>query len=82
MRSDSPLSRTRSRAERGLLLGDRDADAAHAVLAGRVQQQRAPAAADVQQPLALAQLELAADQVDLARLRGVERVVVPRVVGA
>ena len=59
--------------ERGLRVGERDADAAHAVVARRVDQQRAPAAADVQQPLAGLQPQLRADELELALLRGLER---------
>ena len=44
--------RTRSRASAACALGERHADAAHAVVLGGVDQQRAPAAADVEQPLA------------------------------
>jgi hypothetical protein len=40
-----------------------------------VQDQRAPAAADVEQPLALSEAELAADDVELALLSLIERVV-------
>jgi hypothetical protein len=58
---------------RGLGLRRRDADPAHAVALRGVQQQRAPAAADVQQPLAGRQLELGADQLELARLGCLQR---------
>ncbi len=51
-----------------LLRRDGDADRVHAVVLGGVQQQRAPAAADVQQPHAGPQAQLAADQVELGRL--------------
>lgn len=40
---------------------------------GGVGQQRAPAAADIEQPFAFTQRELAADQVELAVLRSLER---------
>ena len=61
--------------EHGLRLGQSDAGRADAVAAGRVDQERPPAAADVEQPLALAQAELAADYVELALLRLLQRVV-------
>ena len=50
--------------------------ALHAVVLGGVQDQRAPAAADVEQPHARLQVELAADQVELGGLRVVQRLVV------
>ena len=62
-------------------LGDGHADDLHAVRLGGVQRQRAPAAADVEVPVARlgpVEAELAADQVELVALRvldGVRRVV-------
>ena len=49
--------------------------ASHAVVLGGVQDQRAPAAADVEQPHARLQVELAADQVELGALRVGQRLV-------
>ena len=54
---------------RMLVAAERDAVGAHAVVLGRPQQQRAPAGADVEKALALAQHELAADVVELGLLR-------------
>ena len=68
--------------ELGLGLRERDADAVHAVVLGGVDQQRAPAAADVEQALALGQSELAADELELAFLGGFERLVEVVEVGA
>ncbi len=67
----------------GLLLGERDADGPHAVVAGGVQHQGAPAAADVEEPLPLAQAELAADQIEFGGLRRLQGlgVVVPERAG-
>ena len=50
----------------------RDADRSHTVLAHRVQHQAAPSASDIQQPLVSAQAQLAADEVELGPLRGVQ----------
>ena len=75
MRSERPAASIRSRASCGLGLRERDADAVHAVVLGGVDQQRAPAAADVEQALALGEPELAADQLELALLGGFERLV-------
>ena len=58
-----------------LRLGQRDAHRGHPELRGGVDRQRAPAAADVQQPFALVQPQLAADHVKLALLRSLQRVV-------
>ena len=66
----------------GLRLGQRDADAAHAVVLGGVQEQRPPAAADVEQALARLEPQLAADDLELALLRGLERLVGRREVRA
>ena len=57
-----------------LRLRQRHAERSHAVVRRRVQDERAPAAADVEQPLARAQAQLAADQLELALLRGLERI--------
>ena len=57
----------------GLRLRERHARRAHAVLARRVHDEAAPAAADVEQPLARLQLQLAADEVELRALRLLER---------
>ncbi len=54
--------------ERGLLLGERDADDAHAVLAGRVDRHGTPAGADVEKALTWGQAQLAADQFELVAL--------------
>jgi hypothetical protein len=51
--------------------GQGDAGGVHAVVLGGVQDERAPTAADVEQPPAGAQVELAADQVEL--VAGAER---------
>ena len=79
-----PLVGRALRGERLLLARERDAGDVHAVVLGGVQRQRAPAAADVEQPLAGLQAELAADQIELVALRVGERVVrgVARPVGA
>jgi hypothetical protein len=61
--------------EPGLRLRQRHAQPGDPVVPGGVDQQRAPAAADVEQALALLERELAADQVELALLRGLERVI-------
>ncbi len=53
---------------RGLFGGERDGGDADAVVLSRVQGQRTPAAADVQQPCAGPQSELAADQLQLVAL--------------
>ena len=52
----------------GLFLGERHADDAHAVLAGRVDRHGAPAAAHVEEALTGAQAELAADEFELVAL--------------
>ncbi|MCY1550216.1 hypothetical protein D9M68_864520 [compost metagenome] len=54
---------------RVLVLRQRDAGGLHAVVLGRPEQQPAPAGADVEEALALAQHELAADVVELGFLR-------------
>lgn len=54
---------------RGLFGGEGDGGDADAVVLGRVQGQRTPAAADVQEPCAGPQSELAADQLQLVALR-------------
>ncbi len=66
----------------GLLRGQGHTEGPHAVLPGRVHDHAAPAAAHVQQPHALAQPELARDQVELVRLRLFQRGVLARVAGA
>ena len=68
-----PRSATRSRAELGLRLGQRDADHLDAVALGGVDREAAPAAADVEHALALLQAELGADQLELGLLRLLER---------
>ncbi len=58
------------------LLGrQRDAGGVHAVVLGGVQDQRAPAAADIEQAHARLEIELAADQVELGPLRVGQRLV-------
>ncbi len=57
---------------RRLLLGERDTDDAHAVLAGGVDGHGAPAAAHVQQPLTLFQSQLGADEFELVALGGLQ----------
>ncbi len=69
--ADARLLRPLAR-ERGLRLGQRDPGDRDAVLARRVDRQRAPAAADVEHPLALLQRQLGADQVELGLLRRLE----------
>ena len=54
---------------RMLVARQRDARGIHAVVLGSPQQQAAPAGADVEEALALAQLQLAADVVELGLLR-------------
>ena len=66
----------------GLLLGERDADDADAVLAGGVDRHGAPAAADVEQPLPGPQAELAADEVELVALGALQGAVLGLPVGA
>ncbi len=56
-----------------LLLGQRHAMGLDAVMPGRVADQPAPAAADVQHPLAGLQAQLAADDVELGDLRLLQR---------
>jgi hypothetical protein len=56
--------------------GQGDTDRLHAVVLCGVQDQRPPAAADVEQPLPLLQAELAADYVQLRGLRVVQRLAV------
>ena len=63
-----PLAR-----QAGLRLGQGDAGGVHPVVGRRVPDQRPPAAADVQEALARAQAQLAADQVQLLLLGLVER---------
>ena len=65
-----------------LLLGQRDPEGPHPVLAGRMPDHATPAAADVEQPHALAQPELPRDQVVLVELRLFQRGVLGRVAGA
>ncbi len=73
--------------ERALLLGERHPCDVDAVVLGGVQRQRPPAAPDVEEPLALGETELAADQVELValgvlhRVRGVVAGPVPAGVG-
>ena len=57
----------------GLRLGEGDPEHADAVARGGVDREAAPAAADVEHPLALAQTELRADQLELCLLRLLER---------
>lgn len=59
-----------------------DPEGARAVPAGCVYDKRTPAATDVQEALAGCQRELATDEVELALLRGFERLVVAFEVGA
>ncbi len=61
--------------ELGLLPREGDADRVNAMVAGGVERHRTPAAADVEQPHAGAQGELAAHQLVLVRLRLLERLV-------
>ena len=68
-----PLALDRRLGPLGLLERERHAQRAYAVLAGGVAHHRAPAAADVEQPLAGLQRELAGDQVELRRLRLLQR---------
>src|SRR6185295_7482155 len=56
----------------GLGLGQGHADALDAVARGGVDEQGAPAAADVEQSLAGREAQLAADELELALLRGLE----------
>ena len=65
-----------------LRLRERHAERAHAVVSRRVQDERSPAAADVEHPLAGLEAELAADQLELALLRAFERVRLAREVRA
>ncbi len=58
---------------RRLLAREGDAERVHAVLAGGVADHAAPAAAEVEQPLARLQVELAGDEVVLLELRLLER---------
>ena len=59
---------------RDLFLGQRHADDVDAVVAGGVQGERAPAAADVEQRLARLQPQLAADHIEFVDLRLIEAV--------
>ena len=59
--------------ELGLVGGERDPHGAHAVTGGGVQHEGAPAAADVEQALALAQPELRAHQLALGQLGVLQR---------
>ena len=77
-----PLALDRLLRPQRLLLGQRDAERPHAVLAGGVAHHAAPAAADVEQPLAGLETELARDQVVLERLRLLQRRVGARVARA
>ncbi len=74
-----PLALDRGPGPLGLLGREGHAQCAYAVLAGGVAHHRPPSAADVEQPLAGLQRELAGDQVELRRLcllqRRVDRVV-------
>src|SRR5699024_6630508 len=58
-----------------LVARQRDAGRLYAVVLGRPEDQRTPAAADVEEALALRQPQLPADMVELLRLRDVERIV-------
>src|SRR6185437_10420748 len=60
--------------QRALLLAQRDANRRHAVLPRRVDDERAPPAADVEQALARREAQLSADEIELGTLRFVERV--------
>ena len=64
-----PLPLDRRLGPGGLLGGQRDPERLDAVLPRRVHHHAAPAAADVEQPHALVQPQLAGDQVELVRLR-------------
>ena len=55
-------------AERGLLVGDRDPENLGPVFAGRVDREAAPAAADVEDAVALLEAELGRDEVELGPL--------------
>jgi hypothetical protein len=66
----------------GLFARDGQADAAHAVMLGGMTHQPAPAAADVEQGHAGAQLQLAADQIELGQLRLFQRGAVAPVAAA
>ena len=59
--------------QRRLRLAQRDPGDVHAVLARGVDRERAPAAADVEHPLARLQAELRADELELGPLRLLER---------
>jgi tetratricopeptide (TPR) repeat protein len=65
-----------------LLLRQRDAERLDPVLAGRVHDHAAPAAANVKEPHARLQVKLARDEVELVLLRLFERGVLGRVDGA
>src|SRR6185312_2429612 len=65
-----------------LVAADRDADAPDAVILGGEFEKTAPAAADVEQPLARTQSELLADMVELLLLRGVDILVAALEIGA
>ena len=82
MRSPRPDSRTRSRASSAWRSEIVTPTPRAPYSPRRVDQQRPPAAADVEHAIERPELELAADQVELARLRGVERVVPRGVVRA
>ena len=75
-RCDTPARQLRLR------LRQRHAECVHAVARGRVHHERAPAAADVEQALPRPQAQLAADQLELALLGGLERVACVREVRA
>jgi hypothetical protein len=66
----------------GLLGGQRDPEGLDAVLARGVHHHAAPAAADVEQPHALLESQLAGDQVELVHLRLFQGGVLTRVAGA
>ena len=71
-RSPTPASAARLPCQRGLRLRQGDAGHRDAVLARRVDREAAPAAADVEHPLALLQRQLGAHEVELRALRGLE----------
>jgi len=77
-----PLPLDRGLRPGGLLGGQRDPEGLDAVLPRGVHHHAAPAAADVEQPHALMEPELAGDQVELVDLRLFQRGVLARVAGA
>ena len=74
MRVLQPFGADALAGQRGLLLRQRDAMADDAIVLGGMDQHRAPAAADVEQPVARLQPELAADMVELVCLRLVDAI--------